>query len=434
MKQSLTTTWKRLTTGILGDVAGYVGGRAVGMAVAAITGIIVARYLGPEDLGLLGFAASIYAIAVPVALLGMRQILVREFSANDDWRPILASALSRQIPVAVITSLVGFVIIVAARSGDRAAVLVAIALLPFPLLAVRDTIQALHEVAGRVRLIVLSTVGAAIAASGVKILAVAMGAPVWVFAAATTLEAVIVLLALWWGNRQTSGSAGGRMAVDSEKARALVRESWPLLIGAVAVTLYMRVDVAMLGLLSGDEETGLYVAATRISELWYFVPVAAMAAIRPRLSRRYAANEMDAYKQETQQVLTAGWVLSLIAIILTVIFAGALILFLYGDAFTGSETVLRIHILAAPFVFLGVGASQWFVDRGLTREVMVRSVAGAVANIGINLLLIPAYGATGAAIATLISYGISGVFLNAASAKTRPVFVMQMKALIGARH
>ena len=425
--------WSRPSTGVIGDISGYISGRVFGLAIAAITGVVVARYLGPADLGLLGFAVSIYSLAIPIALLGMRSVLVREFSTSDNWQAVLASAVRRQLTVAVVTSIVGFLVIVTSTGFEHSATLIAFALLPLPVLAIKDSYEALHESFSHVRVVVVVGLASALLASTGKVLAVVMGSAVWVFAALTTVEALLIFVGLSVGARRTLGPLRIRASFDAKRARALVKESWPLLIAGFAVTVYVRIDVAMLGLLADDASTGLYVAAARISEIWYFVPIAAMAAVRPRLARAFANGDFDRYKARTQQFMSAMWGVSLAAVVMTVLLGGILIVILYGDAFSDAQQVLQIHILAAPFVFLGVAGNQWFIDQGLTREVMVRSVAGAVVNIVANIVLIPMYGPTGAAVATLMSYATASVLLNALSRRTRPVFLMQLRAMIFTR-
>jgi len=103
---------------------------------------------------------------------------------------------------------------------------------------------------------------------------------------------------------------------------------------------------------------------------------------------------------------------------------------LYGDAYEGVGTVLAIHIWAALFVFLGVAQGPWNINEGLTKLALVRTVVGAVANIVLNLLLIPPYGSIGAAIATTVSYALAGVILNAFSDSTRKIFVLQLKSML----
>jgi PST family polysaccharide transporter len=92
--------------------------------------------------------------------------------------------------------------------------------------------------------------------------------------------------------------------------------------------------------------------------------------------------------------------------------------------------VLAIHVWASVFVFLGVAQSPWDLSKNLLTLSLYRTIAGAIINVAMNLYLIPRYSAMGAAIATVVSYAISGVFANAFSARTRPIFYMQMKSFI----
>jgi PST family polysaccharide transporter len=61
---------------------------------------------------------------------------------------------------------------------------------------------------------------------------------------------------------------------------------------------------------------------------------------------------------------------------------------------------------------------------------LVRTFLGAVANVLLNLLLIPIYGAFGAAVATTVSYALSGVVLNAFSRRTRKIFALQLSSMM----
>lgn len=412
------------------ETVGYSAEGAFRLILTALVGVAVARHLGPEGLGLLSYANTVFALLVPVALLGMHPVLVREFSTVDDWRTVLASALGRQLPATVLSALVGFLVVAATRSWDSDAVLIALALAPMPVLATGETLRALFEATGRLRLVASVSVGAAIAGSLLKLLAILIEAPIWVFAAATSFDLAIVVAGLLIGVHRQTASIAWLRSYNREVAGKLLRESWPMIIAGVAVLLYMRVDVVMLGLLADDEVTGVYVAAARISEVWYFLPVAASRAIRPRLARVFVEEGHSHYDTVTQRFMSVAFAVSLGAVVATLVAGSSLIRIVYGAAFSGASDVLRVHILAAPFVFLGVAAGQWFIDHGMTRYVMLRSVLGAAINILMNLVLIPRYGAMGAATATLVSYALSSVLLNATSSRARPVFAMQMGALI----
>jgi len=89
-----------------------------------------------------------------------------------------------------------------------------------------------------------------------------------------------------------------------------------------------------------------------------------------------------------------------------------------------------VHIWASVFVFLGVAQSPWDISENFLKLALYRTVAGAIANVVINLFLIPRYAALGAAIATVVSYAISSFVANAFDARTRPIFFLQLKSVI----
>lgn len=424
----MISSWRR--GGLLAGVAGYSFEKVVRIFIIGVVGIFVARYLGPAGLGLIAYAGSVFGLLGSFTQLGMRPILVREFSTRKDWRVVLASALSRQLPVAILVSIASSVVIMTTRGFDHDAILVTLAMLPLPLLGLTETFRAFLESIGRVRVIVVVGVVAVIIASTMKIVAILLGAPVWVFALATTVGSALVAVGLLGSVRGHWVVGAIRRHYERAVASDLLSESWPLLLAGVAVTIYMRIDVVMLGMLSGDTTVGIYTAAARLSEVWYFLPTSAMAAIRPKLARLFASREVEQYQMTTQRFMSAAFGVSAIIVVGILLFGDPLVTFLYGSAYSAARIVLRIHVLSTPFVFLGVAASQWFIDRGLTKAVLLRSVIGAAINIVVNLFLIPPYGATGAAIATLVSYAMSSVMVNALDRRTRHLFGMQMRALV----
>ena len=411
------------------EISFYIGEHAIRLGLGAVVGVFVARYLRPEGLGLLSYGASIFGLLVPMSSLGMRSILVRDFATEENWRPFLVAGLSRQLPAAILASVAGALLVMATRGFEPDAVAVALALSLLPIFSLGDTLRALLEAKGRMRRIAVVSLSAVVVTSTLKIVAIVLDYPISVFALLITVEAGVVAAGLFWERLKKGVIGSVRYHYSKEVAGRIVRESWPLLLASVAVTLYMKVDIAMLGALAGNSETGIYVAATRLSEVWYFVPVAAAAALRPRLSRHFKRGETDTYQTLTQRFLSSSFATSTVVAVFMWLAARPLVDFIYGPEFSEATPVLQIHIFAAPFVFMGVASSQWFIDHGLTRAVMMRAAVGAAVNIGINFLLIPAMGSTGAAIATLVSYAISAMILNGLNPSTRPIFMMQLRAL-----
>jgi PST family polysaccharide transporter len=199
----------------------------------------------------------------------------------------------------------------------------------------------------------------------------------------------------------------------------------------MAIMVYMRLDMVMLKMMKGDLAVGLYAAATRVSEVWYFIPLAIVSSVSPAIMR--AKDDQELFYSRNRRLfalmtLTACAIGSVVALA-----SHAIIRILYSSSYSGAAPVLAVHIWASVFVFLGVAQSPWDITRNLLKLSLYRTIAGAVINVVMNLYLIPRYAAMGAAIATVVSYAVSGVFANVFSARTRPIFFMQMKSFIPQR-
>ncbi len=218
-----------------------------------------------------------------------------------------------------------------------------------------------------------------------------------------------------------------RWTAQLQRTTDLARRALPLLVATVAIAIYMRIDQVMLGALSSDEETGIYTAAVRLSEVANFIPIAVAGSFAPGLAR-LRKEDPEAYGAQTQRMLTLLTGLALGIAIPVALLAPFLVPVLLGSAFAGAGVVLSIHILSNVFVFLGVGESVWTTNEELQRLAMWRAVGGAMMNVALNFLFIPWLGATGAAIATLISYGSADVLANLLHPATRPMFWMEIRS------
>lgn len=413
---------------ILVRIGSYAGEGAVRLGLTAVAGVFVARHLGPGGLGLLAYVVSVFGLLTPLVSLGLPAVLVREFGTTARWRTVMASVIVPQLLVAAVVAIVAFVVVGASRSWDDQAVLTALVLVPLPFLYLDRTLRAYLEARGSARLIVTAGLAGGVAGTALKLLGVVTGADVWVIAAASTVDAAVIA----WGLSRAIPGRRSLAAVlrhaDREVSRTLRREGLPLLLAGLAVTLYMRIDTMMLGVLVGDAETGIYTAAVRLSEVWYFLPMTAVAALRPRLTA-LLVEDPQRYGALLQRLMTAAVAVAYVVVAVVLVVGDDLIAFLYGHGYAASAPVLALHVLAAPFVFVGVTAGPWFIDQRLGRAVLVRSWAGAGLNITLNLVLLPSLGAVGAAIATLASYALSAVLFNGLRPSTRPIFRLQMRAL-----
>jgi O-antigen/teichoic acid export membrane protein len=201
--------------------------------------------------------------------------------------------------------------------------------------------------------------------------------------------------------------------------KSLLKDSWPLILSGIAIMIYMRIDQIMIGSMLSDQAVGIYSAAVKLSETWYFLPMIITASVFPAiLNARKKSKEL--YLKRIQTLYDAfTWFTISVALVVTLL-SPFIINLLYGSAFAEAATVLSIHIWAGVFVFWGVASSQYLVAENLTKISFYRTLAGGIINIILNIVLIPIYGIIGAAVATVISYGSPVIFLLFFS-KTRSI-------------
>jgi PST family polysaccharide transporter len=255
-------------------------------------------------------------------------------------------------------------------------------------------------------------------------------APVWAFVSALAGEVVLGAVGLALGYRLSGGEIFSWRR-NTKRAALLLQQSWPVIFSSMAIMVYVRLDMVMLKVMQGEFAVGLYAAATRISEVWYFIPLAIVSSVSPAIMR--AKDDPDLFYGRLRKLfalmtLSACTIGSIVALL-----SGTIVRLLYSNSYSGAAPVLAVHVWASVFVFLGCAQSPWDITKNLLKLSMFRTALGAVINIAMNLYLIPRYSAMGAAIATVVSYAISAVFANAFSARTRPIFYMQMKSFIPQR-
>ena len=138
----------------------------------------------------------------------------------------------------------------------------------------------------------------------------------------------------------------------------MLKNSWPLILQGVAVMLYMRIDQIMIKEMLGEREVGLYSAAVRLSEAWYFVPAIITTSLFPAIVNAKKTSK-DLYHARLQRLYTTlVWLAIAIAALMTFL-SDWLITLLYGEAYKDAGRVLIIHIWAGVFVSIGVASGSW---------------------------------------------------------------------------
>ena len=191
----------------------------------------------------------------------------------------------------------------------------------------------------------------------------------------------------------------------------------------------MKIDEVMLRQMAGAESVGVYAAAAKLSEVWYFLPTALASSVLPALLRA-KQNDAATYARRQQQYYDLSAAVAYALSVPIALVAPGIVRLAYGAGFEAAGPILAVHIWSSVFVFLGVARGQWLVNEGLQKFYLVATGAGAVANIVLNLVFIPRWGGLGAAWATVISYGLAAWLASYCHPAVRATATLQTRALL----
>lgn len=379
--------------------------RVTTLALSFAVTLAVARHLMPDAFGRFSFLLALASLASPLMALGLNSLVTREVLQRPNAQHLIigSSIVMRSLAGAVVAGLM--LAVTSQYLPGEELVLFGVLLFStiFNAFAVVDFwLQArmANRQAALLRLAVISVF------SLTRLLAVWLDARLPVFIYLLAIEFVVQGL-LYLVVYHRLGGGVKTLSISAEECRALLHQSRWLLLSGIAAILYLKVDQIMLGVMLDDRAVGIYAAAARLSEVWYFVPAAIVTALFPHLIAK-RATDTERYGLDVQKLNDLLFSLALLVALVVSVTAGWLLPAMFGKAYAESVPVLMVHIWAAILVFMRALLSKWLIVEGLLRLSLLTQVCGAVANVGLNYYLIPLYGPLGAAYATVISYTVAG--------------------------
>lgn len=405
-----------------------VGNRIFRMGVGVVILGYVGRYLGPAQFGVLGYALSLAAIFSSVANLGMDGIVIRELVKNPDklgkilgaafWLRLVGGGLALSL-VAVSTILTGVDDITV-----KLALITAIAFFPQSL----DVIDLWFQKNIESRFTVVARAGALLLSSGLRVGLVLGGASLAAFAWAIVAEGVFNAVGMAWVYRWR-GQRIGAWKFHLGQAGGLLRDSWPLILSGVLVALYMRVEQLLVMDFLGRYSMGIYSASARLAETWGFVPGVVLATIYPLLVEK-RQQDRAAYTERMQLVFDLLTGLGMVVMIGAVAASQFIIPLIYGDQFKDAALILVIQACCAPLTFNGSVRAQYLLLENLNVYHTFSAALGIAANVATAVLLMPKWGAAGAALGALVGFWVSAHLSSFLFAELRECAWMQTRALL----
>ncbi|MGB0562739.1 MAG: flippase [Spirulinaceae cyanobacterium] len=425
MLKSLSPELKK----IMGNTAWLFSDRLLQLGLGLVVGVWVARYLGPEDFGLYNYIIAMVSLFIPLGKLGLDNIIVRDIARDVEQKNAtlgtgLVLKMSGSIVAAIAVLLTVFLL---KPDSPQTHLLVGIFAIATGFRSF-DVIEYWFQSQVQSKYMVWARNLVYITINLLKVVMIQLQAPLLVFVIILALEQIFTAIGMicayqWQGNRIQKWRMQGQRAIS------LLKDSWPLLLSGIVIIIYMGIDKVMLEQMAGLKAVGLYSAAVKISEMWYFVPISIVNSVFPSVVQAKEMGERI-YQRRIQKIFNLmtliGYAVAIPMTFLSVFF----VTFLYGPNFESAATVLTIHIWAGIFVSLGVARESWLTTEGLMKFSAATAAVGAVINVILNWLLIPKYGGSGAAIATVTAQIFASYIAGAFYPQTRSIFWRQTKALL----
>ena len=201
-----------------------------------------------------------------------------------------------------------------------------------------------------------------------------------------------------------------------------------------AASVYVNLDIVMLGLMKTEVDVGYYNAAVKIKVILVSIVTSLGVVLLPRSSYYLEKNLKKEFYEITSKALNFVMLTAVPLMVYFMIFAEEGILFLSGDAYQGS--ILPMQVIMPALLFIGMSnitGMQILVPLGKESIVLYSEIVGAIIDLLLNILLIPALASTGAAIGTLAAeaavWGVQVLYLKSDIGKM--YHKIKFKAILG---
>jgi O-antigen/teichoic acid export membrane protein len=411
---------------IASNVGWLTAERIIRLGFGVLITVAIARRLGPERFGQLNYGIAMATLVGVAASLGLDSVVQRDLVRMPAERNQLAGTC---FVLKAVAGILGYILLVAIvketvpEPATRATCfIVGLGLLANGSFAIDNWFQAHTQgkftaFAQGLSFLIAATIRILLLCINAGLLAFA-----WAFSAEPILTGILFLVLF----HAVAGSLKD-WKFDRTLARRWLTESWPLLLSGLAIIVYTRIDQIMLAHLANDRALGIYSAAVRISEIGYFIPPILAASVLPSIVRT-RESDIRKYDARRQHYFDLSVVLAVGIALPTTLLAGPIIRLLYGNAYAEAVPILCALAWATLFAFMGGARQQYLITEGYMKFSFAATLVAAVMNILLNIFLIPHYQGFGAAIATLISYGLSAVFSSFFFYPTREIGWEQLKA------
>jgi O-antigen/teichoic acid export membrane protein len=397
------STVTRVTKNTLWLTLAEIAGKGVGFVIA----LIVARYLGPENYGYYAFAISFVTLFQVVVDFGLRPLLVRELARDLSQA---GKYVGNFVTIKILLSAAMFGVVAVGLWLYGAPInlfyLTIIATIYVVFMSFEDMLRGVFQASEKMKYETIVRVVTKFAVLAFTVVVVLMGlwteAIMWALVAGTFIGTVATFIICH------KYFVKIKLQIDKAFLKTALRQSVLFAITNIFIAIYFKIDTVMLESMRGAQEVGYYNTAYELVFAFMFIPSVVSGAIYPAISRFFQEdkNKIGALAGRLIKYYT---IVAVALVIFLTLLGAPLIRLFFGAEYEPAIPLFQILTFVLIFVFVNflVGTLLNASNKQHVSTIVAGICAGV--NIALNLVLIPPYGAAGAAVATIITEAVLGL-------------------------
>lgn len=368
--------------------------------LSAVIGILAARYMGPSNYGVLGFGASLMAMFLPLCTLGLDSVQIPAMIAEPErtgefiGTSLALRGASSALSIMAIAALTALL-----KPNNPLMLLVTVLQSLQLLLQMFDSFRLWFQMNLLSKYTAIGSVIGNTACSVWRIVLLMRGASVEYFALTSVIQ---MLTNYFFVIPMFFYRAKLKLSVSLDAAKLLLSKGYHFILSGLTVAITNYYGKVLLGYQLGEAPLGLYNAASSVALMWIFVPQAIVDSAMPVLLKTKREQPL-CFTERLQTVYLAVTLIGVLAGLGLTVLSRFVIDFLYGEAFLGAASLLRILAWTGLLSSIGVARGIWVLAEEKHRYVKYYCGIGAASSVILSSVGVWLYGAPGAAVAAVVT-------------------------------